>query len=126
MSLGLHGDFINGWEPAVLKEAIKCDNNSGRVEDCKVLKLNTPDERDRCKIAPSVNEETEGILDKLPGCNPVQPGPKDAIPPPNCNAPKTIGQPKTYSSDMSKKGFTYVGCALLVPSSLFIACPVLL
>ncbi|TGZ81697.1 WSC-domain-containing protein [Ascodesmis nigricans] len=108
---GLHGDFLNGWDPATLKEAIKCDASSGRVEDCKVLKLQEPEDRDRCKIAPRVNEPTEGWLPALPGCNPVTYGPASAVVPPVCNAVSNIGPPKSYSSDMSSKGWTYVGCA---------------
>jgi len=110
--LSLHGDFVSGWKPAVLQKAIdECNNPSGRVEDCPVLQLQENKLMDDCMVAPSINEQTEGWLPKLPGCNPIQLGPARAIQPPNCGATNTIGPKRTYSTDVSSRGWSYAGCA---------------
>ena len=110
---GYHGDFVNGWDVDVLDKAVQtCNANSGVVEDCGVLDLYTNEEMDNCVIPPSVAEEIEGWLPALPGCNPVQSGPAKAITPKTCAAPTAIGPKKTYSTDVSKLGWEYVGCAV--------------
>ncbi|KAF8244149.1 WSC-domain-containing protein [Wilcoxina mikolae CBS 423.85] len=107
-----HGDFINGWDIDILNRAInECNSPSGVIEECKVLDLYTVREMDDCIVPPSIPEPTSGWLDKLPGCNPVQPGSKKAFQWINCGAPTAIGPKQKYSIDMSAKGWEYVGCA---------------
>jgi len=52
-----------------------------------------------------------GNLDALPGCNPVQNGPGEAVPKSDCGAPNTIGTPETYFTDLTvSKKWEYAGC----------------
>ena len=52
-----------------------------------------------------------GVLDALPGCNPVQAGPGAAVSNSDCGAPTTIGTPETYFTDLTvSKKFEYAGC----------------
>ncbi|KAI5812158.1 hypothetical protein BZA77DRAFT_359753 [Pyronema omphalodes] len=107
-----HADFLNGWETPILKRAIKeCNAASGAIEECKVLDLFTDKEMNDCIVPPSVKEKTTGWLDRLPGCNPIQPGPKNAVQQINCGATTVIGPKTTYSTDVSAKGWKYIGCA---------------
>jgi hypothetical protein len=79
-----HGDFQNGWDTIALQNAIdKCDNpsdqtGSGITEACSFLTVTNATFADKCKLAPTVDETIDGQLTKLPGCNPIQPGPQDA------------------------------------------------
>lgn len=76
-----HGDFINGWEPGVLKKAMEtCRIGvSGRpLTDC--FPIWTPEERKKCVIEPIVKENIDGWMQHLPGCNPIQAGPAPATP----------------------------------------------
>jgi hypothetical protein len=111
--LSMHGDFINGWHIPTLKKAIdECNAASGNIEECAALELYSNKETDDCMVANSIKEQTEGWMPKLPGCNPIQPGPGKAVPPPPCGAPTTIGTKQVFYSDMSSKGWEHVGCAL--------------
>lgn len=96
----------------MLQKAVDtCNADSGTVEDCKVLELNKDADMDNCIIPPSIDEETEGWLDALPGCNPIQPGPGMAVIPEDCVDNSVIGPRKKFHSDMSELGWDYVGCA---------------
>ncbi|KAL1745622.1 hypothetical protein HDZ31DRAFT_62935 [Schizophyllum fasciatum] len=86
--LSWHGDFQNGWETDALQSAIdECDNpnddtGNGSTEACKFLTVQDASTADKCKIQPVVDEVVGGSgvkLDKLPGCNPLQEGPDDAV-----------------------------------------------
>lgn len=110
---GYHADFINGWDVAHLQKAIdQCTSNTGRVEDCPVFTL-TPDRvAEGCKIPPSIDEQTSGTLDALPGCNPVQAGPGRAVSKSSgCTVPNGIGKPQAYFTDLTQtKKWSYIGC----------------
>jgi len=108
---GFHGDFVNGWDIPTLKKAIDtCNSPSGNIEACAVLELYSNSEMDDCIVAPSIAEQTSGWLKKLPGCNPIQSGPNKAVSQPNC-APVTIGPKQKFSTDVTSKGWAYIGCA---------------
>ncbi|GAA6026743.1 hypothetical protein JCM8097_005827 [Rhodosporidiobolus ruineniae] len=67
---GYHGDFFNGWDGAVLQEAINtCTSPSGVIEECAVFDLYSS--TDMCRRSPDVDEVVLGTLAALPGCNPV-------------------------------------------------------
>lgn len=110
---GLHGDFFNGWIREHLQDAIdQCTSNSGNVEDCPVFKLIPEGAAQGCKIPPSIDEQTSGTLDALPGCNPVQAGPERAVSKSSgCTVSDDIGKPKAYFTDLTQtKKWSYVGC----------------
>lgn len=80
-----HGDFQNGWDTTALQNAIdKCNNPAdqtwyGVTEACQYLTVAPAATANLCKLAPEVNEAINGTLAKLPGCNPLQAGPADAV-----------------------------------------------
>ena len=92
---GFHGDFMSGWDDATLNSAVKeclVGNPSGVTEQCSVFKASNDDAASaHCPPAPPlVNEQVEGILPSLPGCNPVTSGPERAIPPTSCSVSSSL------------------------------------
>ncbi|KAF9072565.1 hypothetical protein BDP27DRAFT_1217361 [Rhodocollybia butyracea] len=79
---GYHADFINGWKSGVLQNVLdKCACTSAGFGDatcCGDLGVFTLETSGSCSLTPIVDEQTLGILDKLPGNNPVNAGPADA------------------------------------------------
>jgi hypothetical protein len=78
-----HGDFQNGWDTTALQNAISLcnstpDQRAGVTEACPYLTVQTADQGNQCRTAVIVNETIDGVLTKLPGCNPIQAGPGDA------------------------------------------------
>jgi len=121
----LHGDFINGWDIDVLQKAIDtCNSASGVVEECSVFKFFDQDKSQDCMVPPRVEEQTTGWLKKLPGCNPIQPGPERAIIYTNCGAQEKIGEPRKYYTDVSAKNWEYVGCVMYAYTFLSIKPPI--
>lgn len=115
---GYHGDFVNGWDVNVLQQAVDgCNNDSGVVEECPFFQFFPSNSVTDCFIPPRVNEPTTGWLPKLPGCNPVQAGPGKAVASTGCGATTVIGPPLTYSTDVSSRGWGYVGCSTYAPHS---------
>ncbi|KAK8229031.1 hypothetical protein IWZ00DRAFT_440874 [Phyllosticta capitalensis] len=86
-----HADFLNGWTPGVLQNAMKTCNigESGEpLSNC--FDVYTDAERNACKQPAIVDEKVDGWLPALPGCNPIQKGPGKATPVTNCNINPTI------------------------------------
>ncbi|KAI0392621.1 hypothetical protein F5Y17DRAFT_435644 [Xylariaceae sp. FL0594] len=84
---GYHGDFMTGWDPKFLQEAIDtCTNESGELTDCPVFVNNGPllseDVQRQCKFKTPVSlvdEDASGKnLAKLPGNLNIQAGPQSA------------------------------------------------
>lgn len=109
---GFHGDFLNGWDVPTLQRAVnECTDDSGVIEKCGVFTLETDNFANGCRVPPKVHETITGTLDKLPGCNPVQSGPGNAVPQSGCGATTTIGDPMgPYKDVTNTKGFAYIGC----------------
>lgn len=109
---GFHGDFVNGWDVDVLQAAVtECTNDSGRVEDCQHFTQYTGAECQACRIPASIDEQVDGTLSALPGCNPITSGPQPAAKVANCNAVSSIGQPQTFFTDLTvTKKWEYEGC----------------
>ncbi|KAI9801579.1 MAG: hypothetical protein M1825_003258 [Sarcosagium campestre] len=79
---GFHGDFVNGWDPTVLEDAIKqCGSSTnGEIRDCAPL-VPSNDEAHAVDCPPRpaiVSEATDGLLERLPGCVEVTDGPESA------------------------------------------------
>ncbi|KAG6910694.1 hypothetical protein DXG01_008738 [Tephrocybe rancida] len=68
-----HGDFQNGWDINTLQTAIdKCNNKNddtgnGVAEACPYFNVKTATLSNQCKISAVINEQTEGVLSRLPG-----------------------------------------------------------
>lgn len=112
LGYGYHGDFVNGWDAPTLQKAInECTSDSGAIEECAVFEFFSDQVTQGCKIPASVDEQVNGILDALPGCNPIQSGPGMAKAMSGCGAPTTIGTPEYNFVDLTvSKGFEYLGC----------------
>ncbi|GAW12370.1 hypothetical protein ANO14919_017360 [Xylariales sp. No.14919] len=87
---GYHGDFMTGWDPEFLQEAVDtCTNDSGELTDCGVFTSNGPllseAEQRECKFkTPLVLAAENAIantMTELPGGVQIQDGPESATPP---------------------------------------------
>lgn len=123
---GFHGDFMNGWDTEVLTDALdQCVNNdssNGQISKCPPLaKSQTPYYATNCpERKPIVNEQVKGMLECLPGCNVVTPGPERAIQlvcpdTPSVNTvdyggPYTMFNPST-GQKLDGSTFAFAGCA---------------
>ncbi|KAK5107086.1 hypothetical protein LTR62_001870 [Meristemomyces frigidus] len=127
---GFHGDFINGWDPEVLQEAVDtCLYNGapdGVIQECPILnQYDTTGASVNCPERPlQVNESVHGLLDALPGCVEVTYGPGSATAAQmECN--KTVPLPyitptpfgtalptaiPTPNQPYGLPGFEYLGC----------------
>ncbi len=104
---------MNGWEPKALKNAItNCLDGSGDINRCQPLLPLIPDSESKgCILPRRVAEPIDGVLDALPGCNPVTSGPDRASPQSGCGAPTSYGQPERFYTDLTaSKRWHYVGC----------------
>jgi hypothetical protein len=106
---------VNGWDIDVLQTAIdNCLNDSGLLEDCiangkQVFNFFTDQECQACKLPSFVDEQIDGVLEKLPGCNPLTYGPERGQPVP-CQT-TAISEAALYFTDLTeKKHWEYVGC----------------
>ena len=109
---GYHGDFMAGWSPGFLQQAInQCTDGSGDVAACKLFTLNTEAEMNQCKFPPPPelkNENCQGPVQGLPGGNTVQRGPEAAVPnkpgqsaaPPSSSASKSAPAPTSSASSL--------------------------
>ncbi|CAK7213868.1 hypothetical protein SBRCBS47491_001952 [Sporothrix bragantina] len=66
-----HGDFMTGWDPAFLQEAVDtCTNPSGEISDCAIFDIQTLAEAQACQIAVPENlksDDVDGPASILPG-----------------------------------------------------------
>ncbi|KAK4945184.1 hypothetical protein LTR10_015610 [Elasticomyces elasticus] len=123
---GFHGDFLNGWDTAVLEAGMaECmgpnTTNNGVISECPSLAAVDDQNFDiNCPLQPPiVNEKVSGLIDVLPGCNPPTGGPARAtqnicpIQPYYDNITnldyknRSVATPGDVIAD-----WTYVGCAL--------------
>lgn len=79
---GYHGDFINGWKPEFLQQAIDtCTNPSGQISDCALFDIQEESEAAKCTFdVPEVlaDDNCAGPADGLCGNVPIQAGPEYA------------------------------------------------
>ncbi|KAI0880342.1 WSC-domain-containing protein [Annulohypoxylon maeteangense] len=123
---GFHGDFLNGWNETVLKEAVDlCINDAsfnGEISKCPPLaKSQTPYHADNCPERQQiVNEDVRGMIDCLPGCNVVTTGPERAVQlecPDDTPTTNDIYEPGPFimldpsvGDSLSGSTFAYAGC----------------
>ena len=72
-------------------------------------------ETQACKLPSQINEQVNGILPALPGCNPITPGPAAAVPVSNCPVTKITGPTAAslgYTDLTKSKGWKYIGCGI--------------
>ncbi|CAK7566900.1 MAG: hypothetical protein SEPTF4163_004854 [Sporothrix epigloea] len=66
-----HGDFMSGWDPAFLQEAVNtCTSPSGKIGDCPVFNIQSLEEAQSCRIAkPAIvaDDNVRGPASILPG-----------------------------------------------------------
>ncbi|CCG82299.1 WSC domain protein [Taphrina deformans PYCC 5710] len=75
-----HADFVNGWDNDLLQRAVDtCLNDSGVFTDCPLFNVIPEQTAAQCKKTPQTNEVLTGTLSALPGNNPVQYGPANAV-----------------------------------------------
>ncbi|TEB37040.1 hypothetical protein FA13DRAFT_1622492 [Coprinellus micaceus] len=88
---GHHADYVFGWEGDALHRAMSdegCMTSYPGI--CEILTRRSDEEMARCRLAPRVEEVTEGqYIEQLPGCNPLQGGPEPATVVPDCGAVST-------------------------------------
>lgn len=79
---GYHGDFIMGWDEAILQKAVnECTNLSGKIEDCPVFTIQDSSISNNCAIKiPGVLEHEKVMknLVALPGNPAIVAGPEYA------------------------------------------------
>ncbi|OCL01175.1 WSC-domain-containing protein [Cenococcum geophilum 1.58] len=107
---GFHGDFVNGWNVNVLQKAVdNCLADSGQVSDCHEVTTYTASECQACRLPSVVNEQVDGWMSALPGCNPVTNGPGPAPKTPCAVTP--LSPPETNFVDLTvSKSWEYTGC----------------
>lgn len=119
---GFHGDFVNGWDVDILQQVVDtCDNlaDHGDLATCAVIanQLYTEKEQNRCRLESTTNEQVTGLLDSLPGCNPVFAGPGRAPTNSVCNEQPAsskaspTSRSRSYKDITSSKKRAYIGCA---------------
>ncbi|KAG8780565.1 hypothetical protein FRC16_003098 [Serendipita sp. 398] len=110
---GYHADYMMGWPEATLDQAMKqCTDQGGQVSSCSVISTRSEQDMNDCAIPNRIDEDLDGWITTLPGCNPVQAGPGRATMSSGCGAPTTFQASSTVSflrSDI--QGWTPVGCA---------------
>lgn len=106
-----HGDFISGWDADKLAEAIdKCPDGSHACDpNGGVFTFFTPNERQACKLLSRVPETVSGVLEQLPGCNPVTLEPTEMS---SCSRnPVLRNVADAGITDLTMtKGWKYLGC----------------
>jgi hypothetical protein len=72
LGFGYHGDFVTGWDPKFLQDAIKTCNKNGpiRISDCPLFEIIDRSKANQCafKVPQGLaNENVKGPRKLLPG-----------------------------------------------------------
>ncbi|KXT05146.1 hypothetical protein AC579_6359 [Pseudocercospora musae] len=94
---GFHGDFQNGWDSAVLRQAVQnclSTDNFGQISECPVLQASQSDGYPyNCpERPPQIGEPVKGLISRLPGCITITNGP-EAAPAASMNCPASSPKP---------------------------------
>jgi hypothetical protein len=87
---GFHADFMNGWETGVLEKAVQesggcycgCGCAQTDIEQCfgsANVNRDSDSAFQQCNVVAADAAEAAKRVDTLPGCNPLQKGPADAV-----------------------------------------------
>ncbi|TFK19846.1 hypothetical protein FA15DRAFT_682808 [Coprinopsis marcescibilis] len=91
---GHHGDYVFGWEGDALQRAMDtCTEFNGVPSYCKTLTIQPDSEINKCTLKPVLQEQIDGFMERLPGCNPIQDGPRDATMAECLPAPTGVAEP---------------------------------
>jgi len=118
---GFHGDFLTGWDSSLLQTVInKCTSQSGTIQDCAAkvpaLTIQSGNDMSSCVVPPSVDEDIDGPMPRLLGCNPVTKGPGPAAPVTNCVKTPISALQNPFTDELAN-GWAYLGCATDVTTS---------
>ncbi|KAL1961909.1 hypothetical protein VTN77DRAFT_942 [Rasamsonia byssochlamydoides] len=76
---GYHGDFIQGWDPDFLQQAVDtCTSLTGIVNDCEIFDIQDDETMGECQFAVPDALKNENVFwdtDGIPGNVPIQSGP---------------------------------------------------
>lgn len=93
-----------------------CNNLTGNIADClgsdgkPFFDLFGNAESSMCTLPDFVDEQVSGVLEALPGCNPITFGPEYATPE-SCKATPIVDTTSKYYTDLtSTKKWEYSGC----------------
>lgn len=94
---GYHGDFIAGWDPEFLQEALNvCNSSTGLQEDCPLFNLQDDSNATACTMnlpEPLQDDDTHGPRISLPGDHSIYTGP--------AYAPPCVGSPLPSDAGVS-------------------------
>ncbi|ODN76938.1 hypothetical protein, variant [Cryptococcus amylolentus CBS 6039] len=107
----MHADFVNGWTPDVLADAIsQCGDGNGPEEDltaCAPLAKSTNESATwDCRLEGKIPDEDVGLqrpIDKLPGCNPLWTA--DVATKPTCD--ETASDPSMFGPNVLFENLIY-------------------
>lgn len=81
---GYHGDFIQGWDPDLLQEAVDtCTSETGVITECDVFDIQSDEDQAQCKFPVPGQLKSENVYmysDGLPGNLAIMAGPAYASP----------------------------------------------
>ncbi|KAF7327371.1 DUF1996 domain-containing protein [Mycena kentingensis (nom. inval.)] len=113
---GYHGDFFMGWDDGVLDKVVdKCNcNDFGDPTCCAQQGLFTYTKDTHCRITKGVDEQTTGLLPKLPGNNPVTGLGGNGVNPPASEVPALISPVYAYTGDSPSQTGKPVGAGTTI------------
>jgi hypothetical protein len=97
---GSHADFMSGWDEELLQHIIDtCDAGTSGMDTCPGLFYGLNE--GECTIPSQVDEQIDGVLDALPGSNPLQGwafGLDGSVPPSSTPSGTPSGTPSSSAS----------------------------
>lgn len=98
----LHGDFISGWDVTTLQQIIdNCDAGDSGMDQCPGLIGGVNDPSTSCNIADLIDEDIHGVLEALPGNNPVTGFGVSGSPPAESSAASSAVSPSSTAAPAS-------------------------
>jgi hypothetical protein len=96
---GLHGDFLAGWDVTTLQQIIdNCNAGDSGMDKCPGLIGGLNDPSTSCNIPSAINEQVLGVMDALPGDNPVTPWGVNVVPGGGSTATTAVAPPAPSST----------------------------